>query len=94
MLFYVKKGMADPFRGNWYVHENSFDTESEAIISALELTNEDFIKWGSGWDEYGWEWSVFRVTDSSEEKIWEGFKAISTMRASGKASPEVVDGRI
>ena len=91
-MFHVKKGSADPFRGNWYVHESSFPTVEEAVSTASELTQQNYLHWLQNWDEHGFEWSVFEETPSGEKKIWEGFKAASLMRSKAEDSFDEKDG--
>ena len=92
MPFHLKKGAADPFRGDWYIPESTFRTVSEAIDLALRLTQQNYLELGHSWEQFGYEWSVFEETSSGETKIWEGYKAIAVMREKGKAIPDVEDG--
>jgi hypothetical protein len=92
MPFHVKKGAADPFRGNWYLPGSIFNTSSEAITLALNLTNENYVEFGRSWDEFGYEWSVFEESPSGEKKIWEGYKAIAEMRKKQLSLPQQEDG--
>jgi hypothetical protein len=88
MAYHVKKGPADPFRGDWYIQESSFPSSEEAVASALRLTYQNFAELGNSWDQYGYEWSVFEESLNAEKKIWEGYKAISIMREKNKVQPE------
>ena len=92
MSFHIKKGSADPFRGDWYIYEKSFSEKMDAVNLALELTVKNLVHWGNSWEEYGWEWSVFEESSNGDKKIWEGFKAISTMKSMNKNIPDVADG--
>lgn len=94
MPFHVKKGAADPFRGDWYIEEKTFETSEAAIGLALKLTYQNHLELGHSWEQYGYEWSVFEVTSTGETKIWEGFKAIKEMEENGRNVLEVVDGYI
>lgn len=75
-IFLVKKGSADPFRGDWYTQEVSFTSENEAITEAARLTIADHSSYGNSWEQYGYEWSVFEKIGEEERKIWEGYKFI------------------
>ncbi len=92
MSYHIRKGPADPFRGDWYIQENSFPSSSEAITSALALTHQNYIELGNGWEQYGYEWSVFEETPDGNKKIWEGYKAISVMKGKNLTVPEEGDG--
>jgi hypothetical protein len=74
--YLVKKGPADPFRGDWYIPQSDFQEQSEAIKAAATWTLENFRQLKSSWEEFGYEWSVFERRDESEKKIWEGYKYI------------------
>lgn len=74
--YLIKKGPADPFRGDWYIQETDFEEQAEAIEAAATLTLENFRQLKSGWAEFGYEWSVFENGKESEKKIWEGYKYI------------------
>jgi hypothetical protein len=78
--YLVKKGPADPFRGDWYIHESDFQEQSEAIETAATLTLENFHQLKSSWAEFGYEWSVFERREESEKKIWEGYKYIQAVK--------------
>lgn len=92
MKFHVRKGPADPFRGDWYTQENSFPTSEEAVATALILTHQNYIELGNGWEQYGYEWSVFEETSGGDKKIWEGYKAIAVMKSKNMTVPEKEDG--
>jgi len=81
--YIVKKGPADPFRGNWYTDEQSFATLDEAIVKAAELTLANYEKFKNIWEEFGSEWSVFERENKIEKKIWEGFKYINQSKPIG-----------
>ena len=90
-IYPVKKGPADPFRGDWYLEEKTFDNPEEAISIAASLTMENFTEFGKDWDEFGYEWSVFEKTETGETKVWEGFKYISLLR---KGNTDLNSGKI
>src|SRR5690349_17010271 len=92
MMYHVKKGPADPFRGDWYIKENSFPSSTEAIASALLLTHQNYIEFGKDWDQYGYEWSVFEQTPNEDKKIWEGYRAISMMKKMNVTEPTALFG--
>jgi hypothetical protein len=92
MPFHVKKGAADPFRGDWYIAESVHETSAEAIANALKLTQQNLNELWASWDQYGYEWSVFEETASGEKKIWEGFKAVSIAREKHKPALAMSDG--
>jgi hypothetical protein len=92
MSFHVKKGPADPFRGEWYMPESVHETAIEAIDRALILTQQNVNELLASWDQYGYEWSVFEETPSGEKKIWEGFKAVSVAREKHKPALVTADG--
>jgi hypothetical protein len=92
MPFHVKKGPADPFRGDWYIPESVHETSTEAIARALKLTQQNLDELGTSWDQYGYEWSVFEEIPSNEKKIWEGFKAVSIAREKHKPALVTADG--
>ena len=94
MPFHVKKGAADPFRGDWYIQESTFITSTEATYSALKLTHQNYSDLGDSWEQFGYEWSVFEVTAEGEKKIWEGYKAISVMKGRKITIPKQEDGWI
>jgi hypothetical protein len=77
--FQVKKGPADPFRGDWYIPEQTFETATEAIALAMQRTQEEYSQLKISWEQYGYEWSVFEQTTTGEIKIWEGYKAVKVM---------------
>ena len=87
MQYHVKKGPADPFRGDWYVQENSFPSSEEAVASALRLTYQNYSELGNSWEQYGYEWSVFEESPNAEKKIWEGYKAIAVMKKKNMSQP-------
>jgi hypothetical protein len=91
-MFHIKKGAADPFRGDWYIVESTHQTSAEAIGLALKLTQQNLDELGASWDQYGYEWSVFEQTTSVEKKIWEGFKAVSVAREKHKPALVMNDG--
>jgi hypothetical protein len=37
-IYVLKKGPADPFRGDWYIDEKSFTSADKAIAQAAALT--------------------------------------------------------
>jgi hypothetical protein len=78
--YFIKKGAADPFRGDWYIEEKTLSDLSEAISAAADLTLKNFNEFGKDWDEFGYEWSVFEKEEMKEIKLWEGFKYISFVR--------------
>ena len=92
MKYHISKGPADPFRGDWYTRESSFASKTEAVVSALALTHSNFKELNAGWEQYGYEWSVFEETEDGIKKIWEGYKAIAVMQGKNKSNPEVEDG--
>jgi hypothetical protein len=79
-IYSVKKGPADPFRGDWYLDEKTLNDRNEAISLAASLTMENFTEFGKDWDEFGYERSVFEKAETGEIKVWEGFKYISSVR--------------
>lgn len=81
--FWVKKGPADPFRGDWYLEGESFSEKDTAIRHAANLSLENYRELSSGWEQYGYEWSVFRNENGTEKKIWEGFKFIMELNKTG-----------
>ena len=81
--YFIKKGPADPFRGDWYVHEAEFSTQHEAIAAAASLTLKSLYELKNGWEEFGYEWSVFEHSENLEIKIWEGYKYIQQVNARG-----------
>jgi hypothetical protein len=92
--FQVKKGAADPFRGDWYIPEQTFETEAEAIALAMQRTQEEYNQLQTSWEQYGCEWSVFEQAPTGETKIWEGFKAIKVMEGRGGSALVDTDGMI
>jgi hypothetical protein len=84
--YLVKKGPADPFRGNWYVPEAEFSTQLEAIAKAASLALKSQRNLKNSWEEFGYEWSVFETDGNSETKIWEGYKYIKEIEAGGDVS--------
>jgi hypothetical protein len=94
MPFCVKKGAADPFRGDWYISEQVFNNQSDAVAMALKLTQENFNQLQLRWDQYGYEWSVFEQTENDERKIWEGYKAIQVMQQLGQSQIDSAYGVI
>lgn len=79
-IFLVKKGPADPFRGDWYIHETEFKELEKAIQSAAALTIANFHELKNSWEEFGYEWSVFEKNGQHEKKIWEGYKYMQEMK--------------
>lgn len=75
-MYLVKKGPADPFRGDWYLSEMTFDREELACAKAAELTLQNFQELKTSWEAYGYEWSVFEEHGEAEQKIWEGYRYI------------------
>ena len=92
MAYHISKGPADPFRGDWYIQEDSFDSLTGAIAAALKLTYQNYLELGDGWEQYGYEWSVFEEAAHGNKKIWEGYKAISLMKGKNRVRPEEGDG--
>jgi len=92
--FHVKKGAADPFRGDWYIPEQTFETAAEAIAFAMLRTQEEYDQLRISWEQYGYEWSVFEQTPTGETKVWEGFKAIKVMEERGGSVLVNTDGMI
>ncbi len=78
--YLVKRGAADPFRGDWYILEEEFHEMGKAIEKAAALTINNFLQLKTSWEEYGYEWSVFEKSDQHEIKIWEGYKYIHEMK--------------
>lgn len=76
----IKKSPADPFRGDWYIHEADFSKIEQAIVKAAELTLKNYEELQNSWDEFGYEWSVFEEKDNIEKKLWEGYKYIQFVR--------------
>ena len=87
MTYHVKKGPADPFRGDWYIQDDSFSSSAEAVASALTLTHQNYTELGNSWEQYGYEWSVFEESSNGERKIWEGYKAIAVMKEKNMTEP-------
>jgi hypothetical protein len=75
VVYKVKKGAADPFRGDWYADESIFENKKAAIEYASQLTLANYNGFKNSWEEYGYEWSVFE-SDIFENKVWEGYKFI------------------
>lgn len=94
MPFHVKKGAADPFRGDWYIPEKTFDNAAKAVALAMMRTQENYHDLRTSWEQYGYEWSVFEQTSAGETKIWEGFKAIKVMMEKGRSVLHVEDGNV
>jgi hypothetical protein len=78
--YLVKKGPADPFRGDWYIHEAEFIELEKAIQSAATLTFTNYLELKNSWGEFGYEWSVFEKNEPYEKKIWEGYKYIQEIK--------------
>jgi hypothetical protein len=78
--YVVKKGPADPFRGDWYTNEKAFADINEAIEHAANLTLSNFTEFGNSWVQFGYEWSVFEKSGDEEKKVWEGFRYISFVK--------------
>jgi hypothetical protein len=91
--YLLKKGAADPFRGDWYIYEESFASAEEAITQAAALTLAQYNTYLLSWEQYGYEWSVFEKEGDSEKKIWEGYKYIMGSLALDK-SPDITLGNI
>lgn len=79
-IYLVKKGPADPFRGDWYIDEKTFDSAGDAISHAAELTLAEYNAYLLSWEQFGYEWSVFEKEEDVEKKIWEGYKYIRTAK--------------
>src|SRR6478735_5436979 len=90
-LFLVKKGPADPFRGDWYIDEKSFASAREAIEEAAALTLANYNEYLLSWEQFGYEWSVFEKEGDLEKKIWEGYKYLLS---SGYKGGDVISGTI
>jgi len=82
--YLVKKGLADPFRGDWYIQEADFKDKEKAVESAALLTLTNVKELTKHWEEFGYEWSVFEKEGSHETKIWEGYKYIQGINNSGE----------
>lgn len=76
--YLVKKGAADPFRGDWYILDEEFNSAEEAISTAAEKTLAQYKEYNHDWEQYGYEWSVFEKSENVEKKIWEGYKYIKS----------------
>lgn len=90
-IYLVKKGPADPFRGDWYTEESSFLVKDEAIAEAARLTLADHSSFLDSWEQFGYEWSVFERAGGKEVKIWEGYKFI---KSSGRTSKDLDLGNV
>ncbi len=90
-IYLLKKGPADPFRGDWYTNEISFASSDEAISQAAALTMADHNDYLMSWEEFGYEWSVFEKEGDAEKKIWEGYKYI---KSAGHISNDITLGNI
>ena len=75
-IYLLKKGPADPFRGDWYTDEIRFASAEEAIAQAAALTLAEYNAYLTSWEQFGYEWSVFEKVGDTERKIWEGYKYI------------------
>jgi hypothetical protein len=75
-IYVLKKGPADPFRGDWYIDEKSFTSADKAIAQAAALTLAEYSEYLMSWEQFGYEWSVFEKEGDIEKKIWEGYKYI------------------
>jgi hypothetical protein len=53
--YFIKKGAADPFRGDWYIEEKTLNDLTEAISTAADLTLMNFKEFGKDWEEFGYE---------------------------------------
>ena len=84
--YLLKKGPADPFRGDWYIQEAEFTSQQEVIEKAASLTLKSQHELKNNWEELGYEWSVFENEDNSETKIWEGYKYIQEIDRGGNAN--------
>lgn len=78
--YLVKKGPADPFRGDWYTPEAEFNELQIAMESAAALTIKSYHELNYSWEEFGYEWSVFEKDGDLETKIWEGYKYIQEIK--------------
>ncbi len=90
-IYFVKKGPADPFRGDWYIDEGSFDTAGEAIEQAAALTLAEYNEYLMSWAQFGYEWSVFEKEGDTEKKIWEGYKYIMSL---GNKNLDIASGNM
>jgi hypothetical protein len=79
-IYVVKKGPADPFRGDWYSDEKPFADLETAISIAAALTIANYESLMNNWEEFGYEWSVFEKVEAGDTKLWEGFKYIFYVR--------------
>jgi hypothetical protein len=93
-LYILKKGAADPFRGDWYLEEESFERREDAVAKAASLTLSNYREWKMSWEEFGYEWSVFERTSSSEVKVWEGFKYIRSASPNEDELPDFKFGNL
>jgi hypothetical protein len=85
-IYLVKKGPADPFRGDWYTDDRCFASANQAIAHAAALTLADYNDYLTSC-----EWSVFEKEGDTEMKIWEGYKYI---KSSEHQSPDIKLGCI
>jgi hypothetical protein len=88
----VKRGPADPFRGDWYDSEVLFQNLKDAVESAFVQTLNSFNELGNSWEQYGYEWSVFSNNLEGSDKIWEGYKCIAEYKNGSKENPVLKDG--
>ncbi|MFZ5554591.1 MAG: hypothetical protein ACOZCO_15835 [Bacteroidota bacterium] len=88
----VKKGAADPFRGDWYTDEKIVHLKEEAVELAAELTLANYHEFLSGWEEFGYEWSVFEIKNGEEKKIWEGYAFIQKSFTYNNQNPDKNNG--
>jgi hypothetical protein len=77
----MKRGPADPFRGDWYAQEDEFNELQIAIESAAAFTLKSYHELNTSCEEFGYEWSVFEKDGDTEIKIWEGYKYIQEIKA-------------
>lgn len=89
--YLLKKGPADPFRGDWYIHEVEFNELEKAIETAATLTHSNFPELKNSWEEFGYEWSVFEKIEHQEIKIWEGYKYIKAIKGTEESGISVLD---
>lgn len=82
--YLVKKGPADPFRGDWYILEKEFTDHHQAIAFAAKLTLQNSEELKNSWEQFGYEYSVFELVGGIEKKIWEGYKYIISLRLGDK----------
>ena len=82
------------FRGDWYYTVEEVKSEIEAISKAAALTRASYFELDLGWEQYGYEWSVFEMENGIEKKIWEGFKYIYSSKPNAGEIPALDLGNI